>query len=73
MRLPRTSVMKSEFSRSRAITAVSAVAGRSSGGVRPAVDIGCILSKAAGCLPVCLSGNIPACVACAGPGILSCL
>jgi hypothetical protein len=41
-------------------------------GIRPSVDFMCILSKAASCLPVCLTGNIPGCIACAGPGILSC-
>jgi hypothetical protein len=72
MRLPRTSVVTSESSQFQASKADSTVMSHS-GGIRPAVDIGCILSKAAGCLPVCLSGNIPACIACAGPGIASCL
>jgi hypothetical protein len=32
----------------------------------------CILSKAARCLPGCLTGTIQACIECAGPAIQSC-
>jgi hypothetical protein len=73
MRLPCTTVVRPEAAPApiRVMTPGSSTV--MVGGIQPSIDIPCILSKAAGCLPVCLSGNIPACIACAGPGILSCL
>jgi len=75
MRLPRTTTARPGYAATRFNVIVPPAAGAGRGvGVQPSgVDIFCILSKAAGCLPICLTGNVPACVACAGPGILSCL
>jgi hypothetical protein len=75
MRLPRTSSVSSGVATARplAIARISGTHPRFGAGVQPSVNILCILSKAAQCLPICITGNVPACVACAGPGILSCL
>ena len=74
MKLPlQTSrVLRAETLHVRAITAGRQTAGVTPQVVRPSVDFLCILEKAAGCLPVCLTGDIPGCIACAGPGIVSC-
>jgi hypothetical protein len=75
MRLPRTNVVRGGIASARPLALVrDANAHAHFGtGVQPSANVLCILSKAAQCLPICLTGNVPACVACAGPGILSCL
>ena len=75
MRLPRSTSVRPCFvaARSHIVANRGESYARAGAGVQPSIDLGCLLSKAAQCLPVCLSGNVAACVACAGPGILSCL
>jgi hypothetical protein len=75
MRLPRNIAVRPGYGsvRPRAVVSTAGARAANGSGIQPSIDIGCILSKAAGCLPVCITGNVPACIACAGPGILSCL
>lgn len=75
MRLPRTNSVRSGFAAARplAIARNASTHALYGAGVQPSLNVLCILSKAAQCLPVCITGNLPACIACAGPGIVSCL
>ena len=75
MRLPRTRATSGGLAAARPRDTMHNPVARAlpGAGVQPSLNVLCILSKAAQCLPICLTGNVPACVACAGPGILSCL
>lgn len=69
MRMPRNTFVRPEAAPTRVI-APQAMGGAGSG-VRPSIDIGCVLSTAAGCFFKC-GPNVPCLLACA-PGLVKCL
>jgi hypothetical protein len=69
MRLPSTTIVRPEAAPIRVMAPGASQA--TSAGVQPSIDIGCILSTAAGCFFKC-GLDVPCLLACA-PGLVKCL
>jgi hypothetical protein len=73
MRLPRSTAMRSDAvpMQPRVITPGASAGPVMRAGIQPSIDIGCVLSTAAGCFFKC-GLDVPCLLACA-PGLAKCL